>query len=162
MLLYLSILQTVLLLLIAAGTAFLIYRSPLSTRGTRKSLQTRRSEVYKDVVRILTLLSQKGELRKEELLDFRSRTQDAALLFDAEIAAYIDEIYTRGVKLMSTNEALKAPTLPVGDERDQITVENAKQLIWLADQLAKIKKKFQHYPDVEFRWTNMKWTRDSG
>jgi len=148
MLLYLSILQTVLLLLIAAGTAYLVYRSALGARGTRRSLYSRRSDVYRDIVRILTLLSQKGDLRKEELLDFRSRTQDAALLFDAEIAAYIDEIYTRGVKLMSTNEALKAPTLGVGDERDQITVENAKHLIWLADQLSRVKKKFQNYPDV--------------
>jgi Mg2+ and Co2+ transporter CorA len=149
MLLYLSILQTILLLLIAVGTGYLIYRSSRSTQGTRKSLHSRRSEVYKDVVRILTLLGQKGDLRKEELLDFRSRTQDVALLFDEEIAAYIEEIYTRGVKLMSTNEILKRTTLPVGDERDQITVENAKQLIWLADQLVLVKKKFQHYPDVE-------------
>jgi len=148
MLLFLGILQTVLLLLIAGGTAFLVYRSVRGARGTRRSLHSRRSEVYKDVVRILTLLSQKGDLRKEELLDFRSRTQDAPLLFDAEIAAYIDEIYTRGVKLMSTSEALKSSTLSVGDERDKITVENAKQLIWLADQLARVKKKFQSYPDV--------------
>jgi len=149
MLLFLSVLQTVLLLLIAVGTGYLVYRSSRSTRGTRKSLHARRSEVYKDVVRILTLLGQKGDLRKEELLDFRSRTQDAALLFDEEIAAYIEEIYTRGVKLMSTSEILKGTALPIGDERDQVTVENTKQLIWLADQIALVKKKFHNYADVE-------------
>jgi hypothetical protein len=105
--------------------------------------------VYKDVVRILALLAQKGDLGKEELLDFRSRTQDAALLFDSEIAVYIEEIYSRGVKLMSTNEILKGTALPIGEERDQVTVENAKQLIWLADQLARVRKKFQNYPDIE-------------
>ncbi len=149
MLLFLSVLQTILLLVIAAGTGYLIYRSSRSARGTRKSLHTRRSEVYKDVVRILTLLGQKGDLRKEELLDFRSRTQDAALLFDEEVAAYIEEIYSRGVKLMSTSEILKGTALPIGEERDQVTVENAKQLIWLADQLALVRKKFYHYPDIE-------------
>ncbi len=149
MLLLLSMLQTVLLLLIAVGTGYLMYRSSRSTRGTRKSLHARRSEVYKDVVRILTLLGQKGDLRKEELLDFRSRTQDAALLFDEGIASYIDEIYTRGVKLMSTSEILKGTELPIGNERDQVTVENAKQLIWLADQIALVKKKFHDYPDIE-------------
>jgi hypothetical protein len=149
MLLYLSIFQTILLLLIASGIGYLIYRSSRSSGGTRKSLHTRRTEVYKDVVRILTLLGQKGDLRKEELLDFRSRTQDAALLFDEEVAAYIEEIYTRGVKLMSTSEMLKGTALPVGEERDQVTVENAKQLIWLADQIALAKKKFRNYPDVE-------------
>ncbi len=72
------------------------------------------------------MLGKTGELRREELLDFRSRTQDATVLFDAEIASYINEIYARGVKLLSTNELLKGTSLPVGEERDSITVENAK------------------------------------
>jgi hypothetical protein len=50
---------------------------------------------------------------------------------------------------MSTSEILKGTELPIGDERDQVTVENAKQLIWLADQIALVKKKFHDYPDVE-------------
>ena len=148
MLLYLNILQTVLLVLIAAGIAYLIYRSPMRTSGTRKSLHSRRCEVYSDVVRVLTTLGKTGEVRKEELLDFRSRTQDAALLFDGEIASYVDEIYNRSVKLMSTSELLQGTSVAVGDERDRITVENAEQLIWLADQLAVIQKKFARYPDV--------------
>ncbi len=148
-LLLLNILQTVLLLLITAGTAYLVYRSFRGARGTRRSLHSRRREIYGDIVRMLTMLGQTGELRKEELLDFRSRTMDAALLFDADVAAYIDEIYARGVKLMSTHELLKGTALPIGEERDRITVENARQTIWLADQLALIGKKFARYPDVK-------------
>ncbi len=148
MLLYLTILQTVLLVLIAAGIAYLVYRSRVRTAGTRKSLHARRCEVYNDVVQVLTMLGKRGEIRKEELLDFRSRTQDAALLFDGEVAAYIDDIYGRGVKLMSTSELLQGTSVAVGEERDRITVENAKQLIWLADQLAMMQKKFARYPDV--------------
>ncbi len=147
--LYLNIIQTVLLLLIGCGIGYLVYKTARTARGTRKSLHSRRQEVYEDLVRILTVLGKRGEIRKEELLDFRSRTQDAALLFDAETAAYIDEIYNRGVKLMSTNELLQETALPVGEERDRITVENAKQTIWLADQLPKLKKKFERYPDVQ-------------
>ena len=148
-LLFLNILQTILLLLIASAVAYLIYRSAKTARGTRRSLQTRRQEVFNDVSRILSLLGKTGEIRKEELLDFRSRTQDAALLFDPDIAAYIDEIYSRGVKLISTNEVLKTTSLPIGEERDRLTVEHAKQTIWLADQLAVIGKKFGRYPDVK-------------
>ena len=150
MLLYLNILQTVLLILIAAGIAYLIYRSRVRTAvGRRKSLHSRRCEVFNDVVQVLTVRGKRVEIREEVLLDFRSRTQDAALLFDGEIAAYIDEIYTRGVKLMSTNELLQGTSVAVGEERDRITVENAKQLIWLADQISMIKKKFARYPDVQ-------------
>lgn len=147
--LYLLIAQTVLLVLIAGGIGYLIYRSGQTAKGARKSLHGRRREVYDDVVRILTVLSKTGEIRKEELLDFRSRTRDAALLFNADIAGYIDEIYSRGVKLISTHELLMDPSLPVGEERDRITVENARQGIWLADQLAGLKKKFQRYIDVD-------------
>ena len=126
MLLFLNILQTVLLILIAAGIAYLVYRSRVRTAGTRKSLHARRCEVYNDVVQVLTMLGKRGEIRKEELLDFRSRTQDAALLFDGEIAAYIDDIYSRGVKLMSTSELLQGTSVAVGEERDRITVEKGE------------------------------------
>ncbi len=148
MLFYLAIIQTVLLAVIAAGTGFLVYRSLRSTRGTRGSLHSRRREVYNDVAHILTVLGRKGEARKDELLDFRSRTQDAALLFDNDVAAFIDEIYVRGVKLMSTTEMLSTTTLPVGEERDRITVENTKQMIWLADQFSQLGKKFERYPGI--------------
>jgi hypothetical protein len=53
------------------------------------------------------------------------------------------------MKLMSTSELLQGTSVAVGEERDRITVENAKQLIWLADQLAMFKKKFARYPDVQ-------------
>jgi hypothetical protein len=148
-LLLLNIIQTGLLLLITAGTFYIVFHSFRSARGTRMSLRSRRREVYGNIVEMLTVLCQTGELRKEELMDFRSRTMDASLLFDADVAAYIDEIYARGVKLMSSHELLKGTALPIGEERDRITVENARQTIWLADQLALIGKKFDRYPDVK-------------
>lgn len=147
-LLVLSVIQTILLLVAAAGVGFLVHRSTRAVRGTRRSIHGRRQEVFNDAVRILTKLGKTGELRKEDLLDFRSRTMDAAVLFDSDISAYIDEIYNRGVKLISTSELLTGTSLPIGDERDRITVENARQTIWLADQLARINKKFERYPDV--------------
>ncbi len=149
MLLILNILQTILLLMITAGVAYLIYRSSRGARSTRKSLHSRRREIHGDLVRILTTLGKTGEIRKEELLDFRSRTLDAALIFDTEIAAYIDEIYARGVTLMNTAAILKGTDLHIGEKRDDITVENARQTIWLADQLAMVEKKFSRYPEVK-------------
>ncbi len=147
-LLLLNMLQTGLLLVIATGTGYLVYRSSRPAKaGTRKSLSSRRQDVYNDVKKILTMLGHTGEMRKEDLVDFRSRTQDASLLFDTHIAAYIDEIYTRGVKLMSASELLNGTSLSVGEERDRITVEHTRQMIWLADQLSKIGKKFERYTD---------------
>jgi hypothetical protein len=53
------------------------------------------------------------------------------------------------VKLMSTGEAMKGTALPIGEERDTITVENTRQTIWLADQIALVGKKFERYPGVK-------------
>lgn len=159
MLLFLSFVQTLLLLAVAAGVAYLVHRSVRGSRSSRRSLHSRRREIYGDTVRLLSMLSRRGEIRKEELLDFRSRTQDAALVFDPEIGTYIDEIYNRSVKLMSTHELLRGTTLSVGDDRDRVTVENAKQTIWLADQSAMAEKRFEKYPEVKEETTGARFTR---
>lgn len=150
MLLAVQVFQTALLVLIAAGTAYLVFgRIRGSGQSVVRGVRQKRRAMYQEVVRVLSVLGQKGDIQKNELVNFRARTQDAGVVFDGEIAAFIDEIYARGVKLTSTNELLKGTTLPVGEERDRITVENARQLIWLADQLAMLGKKFQRYPDIQ-------------
>lgn len=157
--LFLSIVQTLLLIAIAGGVGYLVHRSVRGSRSSRRSLHSRRREIYADTVRLLAMLSRRGEVRKEELLEFRSRTQDAALVFDPEIGAYLDEIYNRSVKLMSTHELLKGKTLAVGNERDRVTVENAKHTIWLADQAAMVEKRFDAYPEVKEETTGARFTR---
>jgi hypothetical protein len=47
----------------------------------------------------------------------------------------LKKLYNQASRLRMTNEQLTSTSLPIGDERDRVTVENAKQLIWLADQL---------------------------
>jgi hypothetical protein len=68
MLLFLNLFQTFLLLLIAAGVGYLVYRSIRGVRASRRSLRSRRREVYGDVMRIVSMLGTKGEVRKEDLL----------------------------------------------------------------------------------------------
>ena len=154
--------QTILLLLIAAGVAYVAYRLTYGEQGGEApSGPTERQEpgheagqhpgsdrynrqlaVYREVVKVLTRIAQDGHIEKEELLAFRSMTHESLFLFDREVAGYIDEIYQRGMKLAGTNKALQNTELSIGEERDAITVENAKQLIWLADQLSQLGKRF--------------------
>ena len=61
------------------------------------------------------------------------------------MADYLEKLYAQASKLRMTNEQLKSTTLPIGDERDRITVENSKQLIWLADQLPQAQKLFEPF-----------------
>lgn len=44
---------------------------------------------------------------------------------------------------------MKGTALPIGEERDEITVENARHTIWLADQIAMVRKKFERYPGLK-------------
>lgn len=143
---YIEIIKALLLLLIAALLPFIIVQLRRSRAEARASaLYDRRLAVFRETVRILTLVSQTGDISREELAAFRSRTQESIFLFGKETADYLDEIYSRGLKLRATNEILKGTDLPVGDERDRMTIENSQHLIWLADQLPLIKHRFEAY-----------------
>lgn len=157
--------QTILLLFIVAGVAYIAYqlfrRGPEgmhfagpAAEGQQQAVHAgtggtdrydRQLAVYREVVRVLTRIAQDGHVEKAELLEYRSRTHEAGFLFDEGLAGYIEEIYRRALMLAGTNIALKKAALPIGDERDAITVENSKQLIWLADQLPQLKLRFEKY-----------------
>jgi len=161
--------QTILLLLIAGGVAYIAYRLYLDgslggesggfaheaeragvsaesrTGGEGPDPLCRQLVLYREVVRLLTRIGQDGDITRHELVDFRARTHEAGFLFDRETAGYVEEIYQRALKLEGTNRALKDARLSIGEERDAITLENSRQLIWLADQLPSLHKRFGKY-----------------
>ena len=157
--------QTILLLLIAAGVAYIAYRLFHAEQGSSapagqmerqepvtpapepagRDRYDRQLAVYREVVKVLTRIGQDGDITKHELIDFRAKTHEAGFLFDKDVAGYIDEIYQRALKLAGTNRMLKDTRLSIGEERDAITLENSKQLIWLADQLSQLDKRFRKH-----------------
>lgn len=144
--LFFQILNTLLLLLIAAGTAYVAYHIYTTNKAQIDTdLYDRRLNVYREIVRFLSMISRDGDISRHDLLEYRSKTQESAFLFDKDITDYIEKVYSQASKLRSTTDLLKSTDLPIGDERDKVTVENAKQLIWLADQLPSLKKKFAPY-----------------
>jgi hypothetical protein len=144
--LFLLILNTLLLVVTAAGTAYVAYHIYTTTRAEKDAdLYERRMNVYREIVRFLSVISRDGDISRHDLLEYRSKTQESAFLFEKDITDYIEKIHSQAVKLRSTNDLLKSADLPIGEERDSITVENSKQLIWLADQLPLLKKKFEPY-----------------
>jgi hypothetical protein len=146
MLLSLEIVKTVLLLLITVFTAYTARQLYQANKDKAKAaLREKRLGIYNEVMRILTLVARDGDIVSEELQAFRSRTHESGFLFEQDVADYINDIYARSQKLRSTNSLLKSASLPIGEDRDNITVENSKQLIWLADQLPYVKKKFEKY-----------------
>src|SRR3990172_232763 len=136
----LALFQTLLMLLIAVATSYVAYQLYRASSSRRKSeLNIKRLKIYREVVRLLSVIS------REELLAFRSKTHESGFLFGKDVAEYVEEIYSRSLKLRSSNALLKEQNLPIGEERDKVTVENSKQMIWLADQLPRLKQTFERY-----------------
>jgi len=143
---FLQILNTFLLLLTAAGIAYVAYQMYATNRSRRDAdLYEKRLNVYREIVRLLSAISRDGDISRHDLVDFRSKTQESAFLFDTDVSDFIEKVYSQASQLRSTNDLLRSAKLPIGDERDEITVENSKQLIWLADQLPSLNKRFAPY-----------------
>lgn len=150
MLIFFEIVKTILLLLITVSTAYIAHQLYQTNKDKSKTgLQEKRLSVYREVIRVLSLITRDGDISKEELLSFRTKTHESNFLFDKDLADYIEEVYARCLKLRSTNDLMKSAALPIGENRDNVTVENSKQLIWLADQLPYVKRKFMKYLQLQ-------------
>ena len=141
-----NILDTLLLLVIAASTSYIAYHYYRSDQGKADATKyNNRLHLYRDVVRFLGSISRDGDVSRQALQEFRSRIQESAILFDAAVEEYLEKLHAQASKLRMTNEQLKSTSLPIGDERDRVTIENSKQLIWLADQLPHAQKLFEPF-----------------
>jgi hypothetical protein len=141
-----SILDTLLLLAIAASTTYIAYHYYRKEKAQANSdLYENRLRIFREIVQLLSTITRDGDISRQSLQEFRARTQESVFLFGQEITDYIDKLHAQALKLRATNERLKSNDLPIGEERDGVTVENSKQLIWLADQLPRLKKMFEPY-----------------
>ena len=138
---------TISLLIVIAVAAVLIAArlARIARAGRADRLYDRRLGVYREVVRVLSIIARDGDIPAEDLLQFRSKTHESDFLFGRDVAAYVDEMYGKALRLRVTNALMKGQELPVGGDRDKITVENSKNMIWLTDQVPLIRKKFEAY-----------------
>jgi hypothetical protein len=147
---FMNILDTLLLIVIATSTAYIAYHyyrmdKAQANAEANADLYENRLHIYREVVQLLSAISRDGDISRQSLQEFRNRTQEGAFLFGQEITDYIDKLHAQASRLRATNDRLKSIDLPIGEERDRVTVENSKQLIWLADQLPQLKKLFEPY-----------------
>jgi hypothetical protein len=143
---FLNILDTLLLLVIASSTAYIAYHYYRTEQAQAESARyENRLRLYREIVQFLSVISREGDVSRQALQEFRSTIQESVFLFDQTIADYLEKLYNQASRLRMTNEQLKSTSLPIGDERDRVTVENSKQLIWLADQFPQLNKLFEPY-----------------
>lgn len=139
-----------LLVVIAVAVVLIAARlARVARAGQDEKLSDRRLSVYREVVRVLSIIARDADVSADELILFRSKTHESDFVFGRDVAAYIDEIYDRSLRLHVTNTLMKGKELPVGEDRDKVTVENSKHMIWLTDQVPLLRKKFEAYLKVQ-------------
>jgi len=110
----------------------------------------RRLRIYEEVVKILTIMSRDTYASVETLLTFRTATSEADFLFGIEIAEYLKDIYSRGMKVTRANREYRDSTqsVPLGYDHNKVVEQIHSQDEWLNDQFAVAKAKFHKYLDI--------------
>jgi hypothetical protein len=103
--------------------------------------------IYEEVKKILSIVMREGKADVEDLLKFRTNASEADFLFGAEIAEYIGEIYSHGIKLHRWNAEYRDYTQVKLDGYDHAKVvgEMHKELEWLSQQFDPAKELFAKY-----------------
>jgi hypothetical protein len=110
----------------------------------------RRLSIYQDVIKMLSLIMCDADAKVEDLMTFRANTAEADFLFGPEIPKYIDEIFSRGLKLKTANDDYRhaGQENPPGYDHSKVVKEIDAQLRWLTDQFNPAKEKFAKYLNV--------------
>lgn len=110
----------------------------------------RRLEVYKEVVRFITIGIRKANYNDDELMNFKPKVSESDFLFGEEISKYIDELQERAVNLSYWNKEYRDYSQQKTDNYDhkKVVEEKHKELIWISSQLQPAKNLFKKYLDV--------------
>jgi hypothetical protein len=82
------------------------------------------------------------------LQQFRAATAEADFLFEPEIPAYLDEIFSRGWKLRSARGEYRdmfSPPPPAGYDHQNIVNDIMAEEKWFVEQPEQAKQKFKKY-----------------
>jgi len=144
---WLEVLSGLLTPLIAVVTVYIAYQQyKLSKVQFRHESYERRLQVYKTVQRFLSEVGREGKTNFPRLSQFYSEASEAVFLFDPSVQKYIEEIYSKGVELVTLHEQMYpydgSPGLPVGEERSRVAKEHGETLKWQMKQLAVSKEFF--------------------
>jgi hypothetical protein len=110
----------------------------------------RRLQVYKEVVRFISIGIRDANYDNNELMTFRSKVSEADFLFGEEISKYIDELHSRAVNLHRWNQEYRdySQPKPEGYDHGKVVEEEHRELVWVTSQLEPARNIFKKYLDV--------------
>ncbi|MGE0882757.1 MAG: hypothetical protein AB7P14_04385 [Blastocatellales bacterium] len=107
-------------------------------------------QVYKEVVRYISVGIRDANYDDNELMTFRSKVTEADFLFGDEVSKYIDELHQRSVSLSRWNKEYRdhSQSKPVGYDHKNVVDEMHKELAWVSSQLEPARNIFKKYLDI--------------
>ncbi|SRR6266542_2775022 len=110
----------------------------------------RRLQVYKEVVRFISIGRRDANYNDDELLTFRLKVSEADFLFGEEVSKYIDELHQRAVNLYRWNKEYRDDSRPKpeGYNHKEVVDEMHKELLWVSSQLEPARNLFKKYLNI--------------
>lgn len=138
-------LLTPLIAILVAYIAWQQYR--VQYRAFSGQMYERRYTVFKAFMSFLADIMREGKVTYQRLGQFYAEASEADFLFDSEVQSLREELYKRGIELVTTHERMYpsdgSPGLPVGEERSKVAHEKSEHLKWFFDQIKRTKTCFQ-------------------
>lgn len=137
--------------LIAIITCYIAYQQWKTNRDKLNlDRYERRLEIYKEVVRFISVGIREANYENDELMNFKPKVSEADFLFGEEIPTYINELQERAVNLSYWNKEYKDCTQPKPENynHEKIVEGMHKELVWISSQLESAKSLFKKYLDV--------------
>ena len=145
-----QIISSLVIPLIAIITAIIAFQQfYINKIKLRHELYERRAKVYREVLRYISLVVQKGQTNHSDLAEFWSNVGESEFLFDQKIIDFLESIYTNGLELEEANEYLFGEMkLESVEERRPWAKKKSSLVKWFFNQLQTTNDLFRNHLEL--------------
>jgi hypothetical protein len=110
----------------------------------------KRLQVYKEVIRYISVGIRDATYENDELMTFRSKVSEADFLFGEDVSKYIDDLHRHAVNLARWSKEYRdySQPKPEGYDHQKVVEEKHKELLWISSQYENARKVFKMYLDI--------------
>ena len=141
----LNALLTPLIAVIAVTIAWQQYR--VNHNSLRNQLYERRFAVFKAFMSYLADVMREGKTNYQRTGQFYAEASEAGFLFSEAISKHMEELYSKGIDLVSLHEQMYpsdgSPGLPVGEELSKVAKDKGDLIKWFQRQIKITKEMFK-------------------
>jgi len=135
------------LVLTMVATYIVIKQYSLDKKRFKLEHFDKRYDLFKRTMEYLSLLVSNAKTDTNELMTFKRNTSDVKIFFDDDINEFIDEIYSKAIRLRYCNRMIDSESLE-HKKHVLIVEEESEILTWLGEQFSICEELFIKYLKV--------------